>query len=804
MQQTANTQQRIAVLFLLTTAATFVSSIINWVASNWQNFTRFEKLYAMQGLVALCVAGTVYSFYQARQSQQNATYRHKLAAAFFCLAMSFGALFALLGQSYQTGADAWQLFAIWALVQLPLLWLVPNVASAILLMVTLNLALHFFTLEWFNRDLNLLFLLCLNALFVFADEAITEKWNLPHRLLARAANVLLICSALFSFLSTPIFSPFDFIYLLAFCSTVGLVFYHLFKQDHLLSTLYFIPFIIFANCVLVYTGEVAGILLTVPFSFAAVIIFLRKTLNELKANNQIDKQWLMVLPLLISVLVIAALIVLLSFIMGEGETDFAVQSAIALIIALSILGGKNYENEHSLSYIIANLLLGVAQVLACVFVGLLDLASTSWLLAAALCFHIVIYVLPTTTWLRTASWCVLFQVIQMTIMQNQDPLFSLSLSLLVWLAQVLGSLLIFTLVKDSNTKQTALWQPFAWASVLFIFAQSLPFGLYGWEVDRGFTTVETLSQKSFFQVIFGVKFSIPLWRQGFVWLLASAPFFTLWWGVKKHPEFSAKKRKAILLIGLLLSFWLLPQTTFAFTFCLLLIALFKQQRMLLAISAVFALWNLWHFYYTSNFPFLYKSLYMLVLSAIVLFGYLVFRTPHLQNREEKRPLAGKDWGKMVALVVFSLGVFGAVWQKMQQYETVLNEGKPVILALAPVDPRSLMQGDYMVLDYAISREIRTNAQFNALKEAQEHFAYALLREDENGVAHLAELNTALPAESLALPIRFTQDKLRLPSEDFFFPEGKGEHYAQARYAEYRIHNGVALLSRLLDEKMKPL
>ncbi|MCL1480922.1 MAG: GDYXXLXY domain-containing protein [Marinobacter sp.] len=53
---------------------------------------------------------------------------------------------------------------------------------------------------------------------------------------------------------------------------------------------------------------------------------------------------------------------------------------------------------------------------------------------------------------------------------------------------------------------------------------------------------------------------------------------------------------------------------------------------------------------------------------------------------------------LVALAMVNLSVF----QKEQQ----LAHGKVVYLDLAPVDPRSLMQGDYMALSFAIGQEIR--------------------------------------------------------------------------------------------------
>ena len=42
-------------------------------------------------------------------------------------------------------------------------------------------------------------------------------------------------------------------------------------------------------------------------------------------------------------------------------------------------------------------------------------------------------------------------------------------------------------------------------------------------------------------------------------------------------------------------------------------------------------------------------------------------------------------------------------------ERVVADGTPVLLELAPVDPRSLIQGDYMQLDYALARNLWDDA-----------------------------------------------------------------------------------------------
>ena len=52
---------------------------------------------------------------------------------------------------------------------------------------------------------------------------------------------------------------------------------------------------------------------------------------------------------------------------------------------------------------------------------------------------------------------------------------------------------------------------------------------------------------------------------------------------------------------------------------------------------------------------------------------------------------------ILVLFLFNKSIF--------EKEKILSEGKLVLLKLAPVDPRSLMQGDYMRLNYEISRNI---------------------------------------------------------------------------------------------------
>lgn len=130
-------------------------------------------------------------------------------------------------------------------------------------------------------------------------------------------------------------------------------------------------------------------------------------------------------------------------------------------------------------------------------------------------------------------------------------------------------------------------------------------------------------------------------------------------------------------------------------------------------------------------------------------------------------------------------------------ERQLASGTPVILALAPRDPRSLMQGDYMALAYALERDLGNPEQDGRL----------VLAPDAKGVAQLVRLDNGTPLSpgQFLVDYRLRQGRVRIGTDAWFFPEGKGETYAAARYGEFRADGrGAVLLLRLLDEHLKPL
>jgi uncharacterized membrane-anchored protein len=145
---------------------------------------------------------------------------------------------------------------------------------------------------------------------------------------------------------------------------------------------------------------------------------------------------------------------------------------------------------------------------------------------------------------------------------------------------------------------------------------------------------------------------------------------------------------------------------------------------------------------------------------------------------------------------------GAVNMTIAGHQKTLSDGRRVLLQTAPVDPRSLMQGDYMALRFAIAPAIA-----DAATKAEITQGHALLSIDDNSVGkfvRLLEKNEAIAANQQKLEFRIRSNgnnNVRIVTDAYFFEEGTGNAFETARFGEFRVNeNGTALLTGMLDEK----
>jgi uncharacterized membrane-anchored protein len=149
-------------------------------------------------------------------------------------------------------------------------------------------------------------------------------------------------------------------------------------------------------------------------------------------------------------------------------------------------------------------------------------------------------------------------------------------------------------------------------------------------------------------------------------------------------------------------------------------------------------------------------------------------------------------GSRVAIAAAVLLVLGVVNYSIFAKEVIRSHGERVLLELAPVDPRSLMQGDYMALRFTLASQIR----------AETGGTVPVLLDDNR----VARLDPESRPESLRLRYRIRQGRVWLGTNAYFFEEGDAERFANARYGEFRVDRdtGEAVLVGMIGPDFRAL
>ncbi|HEY5724297.1 MAG TPA: DUF2157 domain-containing protein [Allosphingosinicella sp.] len=172
------------------------AALIFFFAFNWDDLGRFAKFGLVEGAILIGLAACW------RLGLDGAPGK----AVLVLLSLLVGALLALTGQVYQTGADSYELFAWWAVLILP--WTILGRFSPLWLvwLAIVNLAVILYPLDDRDSDALLWILFGINGIALAAWEAahraglswLRDSW--PPRLLALASGIAatsLIGSAIF-------------------------------------------------------------------------------------------------------------------------------------------------------------------------------------------------------------------------------------------------------------------------------------------------------------------------------------------------------------------------------------------------------------------------------------------------------------------------------------------------------------------------------------------------------------------------------------------------------------------------------
>lgn len=159
----------------------------------------------------------------------------------------------------------------------------------------------------------------------------------------------------------------------------------------------------------------------------------------------------------------------------------------------------------------------------------------------------------------------------------------------------------------------------------------------------------------------------------------------------------------------------------------------------------------------------------------------------------------RKWIALAAGLVVLATANYAIYSK----EQLLADGRIVLLELAPVDPRSLMQGDYMALRFKVADVALGRGQ---VKEGLRD-GHIVLKLDAQGVGSFARFDddTMIGNDEVRMRYRIRNDQAKFASNAFFFQEGDAQLYQAARYGEFRVDTtGESILTGLRGQDMVPL
>ena len=847
-------QRYLNLLFLLLTVGFLTSGVVTLIAANLDYFSDLAKIYGLQTLLVVTLVLGLYCFIRESRRQAKEKLKWKTYSIFFVVSVLIGGLFALVGQTYQTGADLWQLFAVWTLCQLPFLLLFPNVASALLFATTTNVTFYLFNEQ--NSYNSMGYAVLINTGFLVVSELFSKTFHDQHWRILPKVFLVLTFASLFGL--SVIYDVYFHAYAwgelgrsslsslqIAIPSLVAFYIYQKYRFDFInliISVVAFLGAYCFWGSEFIQAFEDGLVLGLIGFIFTVMAINWLVKLYKREHPNNKKSHWatsiLWVIALLIAVVTIGAW---LFFSLGLDESSTLIISIILFGIAWSLTLNKD-KNEYTtilagLFFLIANSFLGFYLLVK--FDNLFLLLgyefsedSSLGIFISTLIFSVIIIV---NYKLMPNSLVRILLVIQLLVYwQISYDIYFHSYSLNnTWFnkIQLLSSIIFFYWSMRPHQSERIHLKPIAWGMVLFSLWSSLPsymmlplvdYGLIDTDVSSDVMLSDAMSLNNILQVLSGRFWShFQFDVNHILYLLICVLPLIVYALMNKH---SKAKHIEVLLILLALSLFALGFIglyVILYLTALLLLIYWTDSRAFFGLLVFAFIVYLGGFYYQLSIPLLYKGVllvsFAVIFAIITLFLHARYKSPS-QSAVENYPVFKAPIG---LVGVFLIALLGAVNYKVQQFEDVLATGKPVVLKIAPADPRSLMQGDYMVLNYAILSELQQSQFSSESNESNETTgidesspsgkkAYILVHLDKNHVATFCEEQSEIPTDfkhctpNVYLPIRYKGWLPELPSQDYFFAEGKGEHYAQAEYAEYRFKDGILLLARLLDKDLKGL
>ncbi len=194
--------------------------------------------------------------------------------------------------------------------------------------------------------------------------------------------------------------------------------------------------------------------------------------------------------------------------------------------------------------------------------------------------------------------------------------------------------------------------------------------------------------------------------------------------------------------------------------------------------------------------------------------------PQFDKNPSKTQLGLISWIPLV-LALTAIAVFVTMIVNNERH---LANSDPMYIQLQPVDPRSLIQGDYMMLGYElylsapneadtdnINTQNTSDWQPDLLKARGDIKAWVVLdpqRKVTKTVLNKGELTPAEAANARPLVLKNPnqyREAFYPAANSFMFAEGLADCYQRARYALFKVNaKGQPMLADLVDANLRDL
>ncbi|MEH7381583.1 GDYXXLXY domain-containing protein [Bacillus sp. JJ1533] len=203
-------------------------------------------------------------------------------------------------------------------------------------------------------------------------------------------------------------------------------------------------------------------------------------------------------------------------------------------------------------------------------------------------------------------------------------------------------------------------------------------------------------------------------------------------------------------------------------------------------------------YYDLVWSLVHKSLSLLIIGLLFfVITQLLDRKSGVRVIDNEKFFTKKQWSLIGLILLLQLGLLA---YQIGTNEALLKNGKEITLELAPVDPRSMLQGDYVVLRYEIAEvDELTNVHSG-------NRVYILAKKDLDGVYKREKILTSidpkkysLAGDEVLIAGKYNgYDGIILGIESYFVKEGTGlDLQRDAKHAKVRVaKNGNALVETI--------